>query len=77
MIGSALLALLSDLAVSGFVRTVYRQIRCDFNRGLRIGDANTLKAMKPFNLGTAALWATSAQARSYYNGGLMGIYYKV
>ena len=77
MIGSTILALLSDLAVSGFVRTVYRQTRCPFTTGLRIGEANTVSAMYPSNLGTAALWATSAQITSLYNGGEMGIYYKV
>jgi hypothetical protein len=74
MITTAVLALLADLAVSGFVKTVYMQSRCKFGGGLRIDQT---PAQYPSNVGTPALWATNAQSASYYNGGYMGIYHKV
>jgi hypothetical protein len=73
MVFTGLIALLSDLATSGFVHTVSRPSRCPFTRGLALNDTI---AMYPSMLGTPYFHASSSQLMSWTNGGAMGMYSK-
>jgi hypothetical protein len=69
---AAILAILSDLGVSAFVRSAPHVTRCPFKEGIVLAPTNA--AIFPSNNGAAYLWAANAQLTSYFNGGFLGIY---
>lgn len=77
MILSSVLALVSDLAVSGLVKTVQVPSRCPFGTGLIIPTTPFVPLTGPPNNGAPYYAVAQAQLTSQINGGLSGIYWKV
>jgi hypothetical protein len=72
-----ILSLVSDLAVSGLVRTVTVPSRCPFGTGLVVPHAySNSSPLFVANNGAAYSVAGQAQITSAANGGLVGIYWK-
>lgn len=70
------LALTSDLAVAGLVKSIQVPSRCEFGRGLVINKANG-SLLRPSPNGAPVYLITQAQMTSTNNTGLEGIYRKV
>lgn len=70
------LALISDLAVAGLVKSIQVPSRCEFGTGLIINKANG-SMLNPSPNGAPVFLATQAQMTSANNTGLEGIYRKV
>ena len=69
------LSLVSDLAVTGLVRTVTVPSRCPFGTGLVVPDSNS-SITSTANNGAAYSVIAQAQITSVANGVLVGIYWK-
>lgn len=76
MLVCTVLSLVSDLAVTGLVRTVTVPSRCLFGIGLVVPDSNSPISSIPANNGATYSVAGQAQITSAANGGLVGIYWK-
>jgi hypothetical protein len=76
MFACTILSLLSDLAVTGLVRSVTVPSRCLFGTGLVVPDSNSSIGLFAANNGAAYSVAGQAQITSAANGGLVGIYWK-
>jgi len=70
------LSLVSDIAVSGLVKTVTVPSRCLFGTGLVVPDSNSSISSVPPDNGATYSVAAQAQLTSAANGGLVGIYWK-
>ena len=77
MIACTVLSLLSDLAVSGLVRSVNIPSRCTFGTGLVVPNAPVSLSWGAVpNNGAPYFVVAQAQLTSAANGGLVGIYWK-
>jgi hypothetical protein len=70
------LSLVSDIAVTGLVRTVTVPSRCLFGTGLVVPESNSSISSIPPNNGATVFVVEQAQITSVANGGLRGIYWK-